>query len=485
MCTDGEREKTTQSWTFPWMFSEYSRNARITSLTWKGTCTLNARTDWGAKGCITSLCRSILLFFRCPKWGKNGRKMEFGPTEKMGETWRKMSKTGFSTDLPIFGPFFSHFPGGSGPFSALAGLPENSPLAADWNANKRHGKHNPQSRHLRRAGRGMGRCLLLVCFLVSPGACHSSSVLFKPGIAKPLVKTRSLVTGALVPPLGCFRAPWVGGKGAATNLRFKNTGKTSTKWISVSDFAVRPRSGCKNVAETCAPSPDTNLRLTNLRLGNAWSNRRMFLRLWSVTFSSRPNLSPTWVIYMATRRLAHNTPIHMDLVPFYREPYNKSMWIGVLWASLRAATWITHVGGKFRHGLLEKSLMWGKLMRAQEGRKLVCSRFHRFCLQSIEVLRLAFRCKHKSCDCEQQNPIRTDCKQKHYHRTQASSRNQLYTKRIDCKQESLIDITKLHQKKLTKNLVRLKLFSKRTFEYISSTTSEIDELKAAIAFDHV
>ena len=32
------------------------------------------------------------------------------------------------------------------------------------------------------------------------------------------------------------------------------------------------------------------------------------------------------------------------------------MWIGVLWAVLRVAMWITHVGGKFRHGLLEKSL---------------------------------------------------------------------------------------------------------------------------------
>ena len=32
------------------------------------------------------------------------------------------------------------------------------------------------------------------------------------------------------------------------------------------------------------------------------------------------------------------------------------MWIGVLWAGLRVATWITHVGGKYRHGLLEKSL---------------------------------------------------------------------------------------------------------------------------------
>ena len=33
------------------------------------------------------------------------------------------------------------------------------------------------------------------------------------------------------------------------------------------------------------------------------------------------------------------------------------MWIGVLWAGLRVAMWITHVGGKFRHGLREKSLI--------------------------------------------------------------------------------------------------------------------------------
>ena len=32
------------------------------------------------------------------------------------------------------------------------------------------------------------------------------------------------------------------------------------------------------------------------------------------------------------------------------------MWIGVLWAGLQVAMRITHVGGKFRHGLLEKSL---------------------------------------------------------------------------------------------------------------------------------
>ena len=33
------------------------------------------------------------------------------------------------------------------------------------------------------------------------------------------------------------------------------------------------------------------------------------------------------------------------------------MWIGVLWAGLRVAMWITHVRGKYRHGLLEKSLI--------------------------------------------------------------------------------------------------------------------------------
>ena len=36
--------------------------------------------------------------------------------------------------------------------------------------------------------------------------------------------------------------------------------------------------------------------------------------------------------------------------------FGKSMSIGVLWAGLRAAMWITYVGGKFRYGLLEKSL---------------------------------------------------------------------------------------------------------------------------------
>ena len=31
----------------------------------------------------------------------------------------------------------------------------------------------------------------------------------------------------------------------------------------------------------------------------------------------------------------------------------EGMWIGVLWAGLRVAMWIAHVGAKFRRGLLE------------------------------------------------------------------------------------------------------------------------------------
>ena len=53
-----------------------------------------------------------------------------------------------------------------------------------------------------------------------------------------------------------------------TLFLIKNTGKTSSKRISGSDFAVRPRSGPGNVAEICALSPDTNLRFANLRFGN-------------------------------------------------------------------------------------------------------------------------------------------------------------------------------------------------------------------------
>ena len=76
-------------------------------------------------------------------------------------------------------------------------------------------------------------------------------------------------------------------------------------------------------------------------------------------FSSRPwrYLPPTWAIYMATRRPAQTRRSTWIWCLFKRKPYKKSMWIGVLWAGLRVAMWITHVGGKCRHGLLEKSLM--------------------------------------------------------------------------------------------------------------------------------
>ena len=66
-------------------------------------------------------------------------------------------------------------------------------------------------------------------------------------------------------------------------------------------------------------------------------------------FSSRPwrNLSPTWVIHMATRRPAHNTPIHMDFLYGFLYKDTKSMWIGVLWAGLRVALWIPMWGANF------------------------------------------------------------------------------------------------------------------------------------------
>ena len=51
------------------------------------------------------------------------------------------------------------------------------------------------------------------------------------------------------------------------------------------------------------------------------------------------------------------------------------MWIGVLWAGLRVAMWITHVGGKFRHGLLEKSL---RILSELLWSLPICSDFFRF-----------------------------------------------------------------------------------------------------------
>ena len=53
------------------------------------------------------------------------------------------------------------------------------------------------------------------------------------------------------------------------------------------------------------------------------------------------------------------SPQHADphgLGANLKKTMQKSMSIGVLWAAagLRVAMWIAHVGGKFRHGLLDK-----------------------------------------------------------------------------------------------------------------------------------
>ena len=63
------------------------------------------------------------------------------------------------------------------------------------------------------------------------------------------------------------------------------------------------------------------------------------------------------------------------------------MWIGVLWAGLRVAMWITHVGGKYRHGLLEKSLI--KNARFES---LASLRFE----TAIRNARFAIRFKHSN-----------------------------------------------------------------------------------------
>ena len=88
------------------------------------------------------------------------------------------------------------------------------------------------------------------------------------------------------------------------------------------------------------------------------SARMVHLRLH---FSSRPwrTLPPTWVIALSTWRPADQPTTRRSTWTWAlskRKPYKKFMWIGVLWAGLRVAMWIIHVGGKFRHGLLEESL---------------------------------------------------------------------------------------------------------------------------------
>ena len=51
------------------------------------------------------------------------------------------------------------------------------------------------------------------------------------------------------------------------------------------------------------------------------------------------------------------------------------MWISVLWAGLLDAMWITHVGGKFRHGLLESgSCARGRCRRGRSEITHFCSK---------------------------------------------------------------------------------------------------------------
>ena len=58
------------------------------------------------------------------------------------------------------------------------------------------------------------------------------------------------------------------------------------------------------------------------------------------------------------------------------------MWIGVLWAGLRVSMWIAHVGGKFRHGLLQKSLK--HTMRPETITQIVQKRVTDVCARAIE-----------------------------------------------------------------------------------------------------
>ena len=56
-----------------------------------------------------------------PKWEKNGRKMDFGPTGKKGQKWPKNGKIAiFGPIFPFFGHFCPFFPvGPNGYFSAI------------------------------------------------------------------------------------------------------------------------------------------------------------------------------------------------------------------------------------------------------------------------------------------------------------------------------------------------------------------------------
>ena len=80
------------------------------------------------------------------------------------------------------------------------------------------------------------------------------------------------------------------------------------------------------------------------------------------------------------------SPQHADphgFLAFLKKQYKKSMWIGVLWAGLRAAMWITHVdhpcGGQISpwpaRKVTEKMTLLWKLLLTVPGRarEEVCS----------------------------------------------------------------------------------------------------------------
>ena len=79
------------------------------------------------------------------------------------------------------------------------------------------------------------------------------------------------MTGALVPSQRLLRADSARGRGAATNLRLKTLEKHAPKGPPLVTFECVPVLDVKTLLRHVprTPSPDTNLRLTNLRLGNA------------------------------------------------------------------------------------------------------------------------------------------------------------------------------------------------------------------------
>ena len=89
----------------------------------------------------------------------------------------------------------------------------------------------------------------------------------------------------------------------------------------------------------------------NLKFNSVLPLFDLFFTFWasfvnSMTFPAGHGeiCPPHVVLHMATRRPAHNTPIHMDFLYGFLLKSTESTWIGVLWAGLRVAMWITRGG---------------------------------------------------------------------------------------------------------------------------------------------